>query len=1122
MGSKDSLRDVLEEFVDKLDSVERLNSREIEKILKGEKSDLAGKDLASAPEAFTEDNLIWPVMETLGWERDSRYWGKGDWPDFKVLNFDTKVIGENKPLNNIEEAIENLKGNNGYLNKKTVGADYGIATDGFTWKIIKIEIGGDFLEFKTVGEFDLRPIIAEIAREKDYIVFKDLKNIDIEEDLAEIESEFSSDSLNRTLTVDFPQKVKEERQKDISEFFDLYIELLFGEGSNFDYETTLLEDIDAPESATEKDKRIFSVTLVNRLLFIRFLEDKGVIPSGFLRSRVDDYQEYSDKLPINLYDSQLKPLFYKILNTKKENRNQEYRKDPFNEIPYLNGGLFRENVKNEDQYSVKGRILPILISDLIEGTELSSQGEELDPSVIGSVFEKTINHITQNQGLQKDIGAYYTPNDVTTLILNETIDPKAKDILVEAYSKEYSDEIKSKINSLDLEEILRRIEEGEGWFGDPNAAERALEELKDMKVLDPACGSGHFLTSALDEIFRIKLSLLKGLNRGENPSDKEIYSHKKEIALHSIYGIDIEKVGTEIAKLRVWLKIVEEGWNEDFGKLPNIEVNIESGNSLVGFPLAGSLGDTTLKIGDIKEEMENLEETRMNFKYQDEVPDEARLTDIELEDKLGRRYVSFLNFISETEISSRSELEDLFDNIEVNNVYNVIEEIKVEKKDGSELSDGEKNLLDDEGIKTHTKSARIYVERFETQRKAKNSNGGSDKNAREFLLYLLEHDFIFSEVKRRPTMYDLRSILGDPIHWPIKFPEVAESDSKGYDINFDVIVGNPPYGDILSDSEKILLNNHITIGVNDVVAQFVERQIQLLAEDGYYGNITNLRLVYDSNIPEFHKLLRNNLAETRISCFERRPSQVFKNAQVQVGIITGQKNPKEGSIKTSKFIRFNKDDRSEKLNPENISYEDTEGLILNDKINGDSSDRYKVLPKVGEKETKNILHQLESNKKTINSEVCEDGYTVFRQRGGGYRPIAMIDKLYSSGSIQPIELSSELNRDLVFLIVNSSLFYLFWMVYGDAHHVNTGQIKRFPLPSEEKVESKANDITELKDVIDQQMREVLDKDNNYIYMSKIKEKIHEIDDLLAELYELSDSQVEFVKNYHSKYIWTKS
>jgi hypothetical protein len=134
----------------------------------------------------------------------------------------------------------------------------------------------------------------------------------------------------------------------------------------------------------------------------------------------------------------------------------------------------------------------------------------------------------------------------------------------------------------------------------------------------------------------------------------------------------------------------------------------------------------------------------------------------------------------------------------------------------------------------------------------------------------------------------------------------------------------------------------------------------------------------------------------------------------------------------------------------------------------------------------------------------------------------MLDRLYESGSIEPISASSELERDLIFLIVNSSLFYLFWMVYGDAHHVNTGQIKRFPLPSKKTIKSNKDQITLLKEEIDQEMRTVLDTDNNYIYMSKIKEEIHRIDDLLAELYGIQQDELEYVKEYHSEYIWTKS
>jgi len=115
--------------------------------------------------------------------------------------------------------------------------------------------------------------------------------------------------------------------------------------------------------------------LMNRLLFVKFLETRGVIEQGFLSERVAEYEDQKHKFAGNLYESQIKPLFYKLLNVPKDERDPKYRDEDawFSDVEYLNGGLFRENVDREYEFTVVDRILPTVISDLIEGSELEAE-----------------------------------------------------------------------------------------------------------------------------------------------------------------------------------------------------------------------------------------------------------------------------------------------------------------------------------------------------------------------------------------------------------------------------------------------------------------------------------------------------------------------------------------------------------------------------------------------------------------------------------------------------------------------------------------------------------------------------------------------------------------------------
>ena len=284
----------------------------------------------------------------------------------------------------------------------------------------------------------------------------------------------------------------------VVEFFDLYVQLLFGEGSrNYDYETTLIDTIKPPESASEADTRKFAIKLVNRLLFVKFLEDNEVLPEDFLTERVEKYHEAQevDQFTGGLYKSQLQPIFFSLFNTEKDDRIEKHKGGWFDKVEYLNGSLFAPS-DNEREFDIDDSMLTTVITDLVEGHELEQEnGDGLDPSVLGQVFEMTINHINSGQS-QKDEGAYYTPSDVIQLINKETVDPKIYEILVDTYSSKIASSSKMDeetarelVRDYSLGEMLREIEQREGYFRDPEALRTAYDRLGTLRVIDPACGS---------------------------------------------------------------------------------------------------------------------------------------------------------------------------------------------------------------------------------------------------------------------------------------------------------------------------------------------------------------------------------------------------------------------------------------------------------------------------------------------------------------------------------------------------------------------------------------------------------------------------------------------------------
>jgi type I restriction-modification system DNA methylase subunit len=1124
----EATRKAIASFVD--DLAGRLSAHELEEVLSGKKDDLESADLGNSPESYTEQELVYELLKAVGLEYGRHPYGEagghGAWPDFALTNLDVDVIGENKKLNNAADAVPEVKD---YLDRKSIGADYGIATDGIEWYVFKIELGGDFTEYPLIEEVDLRPALLGVARERGHIASTGITEIDIEEELSAFVDLFTYDGFNELLSRTAPRELRDARKRDVEEFYDLYIELLFGEGEDYDYDTCLLDDIRAPASANKRDKRLFAVDLVNRLLFIKFLETRDVLADGFLRDRVEYYEAHKDELGGSLYETQLKPIFYNLLNTRKDDRDPRYRErddgEPrwFADVPYLNGGLFRESVAEESRYRVYDRILVDVIRDLIEGSKLELNGKGFDPAIVGSVFEKTINHIEQER-TQKDIGAYYTPNDVTEIVVEQSVDPRIRDVLVEAAvelgardddQREY---VRENVEAMSLAEILQQVEDGEGWFGNANVVAHAHERLSNLKVVDPACGSGHFLTTAMDEIHRAQLSLMRGLNHGDDPTLEDRFSAKEELALNAIYGVDVDPIAAEIAKLRIWLKIVEgNGWKPKFGKLPNIDVNITDGNSLVGLPMTGTFDDVDVWSDDITE----IEQRRLEYKRSDEGdPREIeQFLEREIRPALDDKYLSMFSKPVETEIPTAEQFEEILAMVEDDTLYPTFSLVRVERADGRAFEDDEEARLENLGFSVYKKSAKVDVSDRESKLKAMDDVDGHYDRLVADLCGLLKDGYVFSEVQRQPTRYDLDGITGKPFHWVAEFPEVADENGGRHTIEFDIVLGNPPYGDLLSDEERTFVSTYQTSGIRDISANFVERELQLLEEGGYLGNVTTLRLVYQNSLESFHDLLRDNVHETRIACFAKRPTKVFEGAEVRIALFTGQKQTSdgEGSILTSEYVRFEQSDRDNRLS--SVTYENIDDIMLRDRIGGDNG-RYNVIPKIGNSTIKSILNKLKANSGQVFRDRMLDGeteYVFWRREGADYWTNPMLEELYQAREVKPVYFETKLERDAGFLLVSSSIFYLYWVVYGNMHHLNWGQIEAFPFPKLDRLREHEDEISELADDLWVGMVRTFDDELNHFHLTPTKPIIEEVDALFGEMFGLTEEETAYVQNYHAEY-----
>jgi len=277
------------------------------------------------------------------------------------------------------------------------------------------------------------------------------------------------------------------------------------------------------------------------------------------------------------YKAFLKEMFFNGLCKKKNERSDTIKK-LVGDIPYLNGGLFIESdielkygnaieIDNKAfykpmQYPIeKGeKNVPVLnLLDCKEWTidERSGEVDKLNPEVLGYIFEKSIN--------QKDLGAVYTPEEVTTYICKSTIYPYLIDKINEKFNAkfEYMGDIeKDLLKSLNKEQ-----------------AKHLYDAVKELRILDPAVGSGHFLVDAIITLEKVYYFL-----RDKEIIDWNNFEIREHIITENLFGVDILPGAIEICKLRMFLSLAETFETEkDIHPLPNIEFNFRAGNSLIGF-----------------------------------------------------------------------------------------------------------------------------------------------------------------------------------------------------------------------------------------------------------------------------------------------------------------------------------------------------------------------------------------------------------------------------------------------------------------------------------------------------------------------------------------------------------
>jgi hypothetical protein len=321
----------------------------------------------------------------------------------------------------------------------------------------------------------------------------------------------------------------------------------------------------------ESDRRWYASVILNRLMFVYFLQRKYFLDNGddnYLQHKLAICRQQGD----NQFYPFLKELFFEGFAKPEYSRDLDARKR-LGKIRYLNGGLFLKHpieekyptIAIEDTAFASVFTLFSKYSWNLDDTP-GGNDEEINPDVLGYIFEKYIN--------QKEFGAYYTRPEITEYLCDRTINKLIRDRLGE--------EEKS------LNDLLLNLN------GD-RCALLLNTILPDLTLLDPACGSGAFLVAAMKTLISLYSTVVEQAKKfldhpqiarwlaDANSHPSLDYYIKKRIITDNLYGVDIMEEATEIAKLRLFLALVASAKTvEELEPLPNIDFNIMAGNSLIG------------------------------------------------------------------------------------------------------------------------------------------------------------------------------------------------------------------------------------------------------------------------------------------------------------------------------------------------------------------------------------------------------------------------------------------------------------------------------------------------------------------------------------------------------------
>ncbi|MBD3256750.1 MAG: hypothetical protein GF383_16770 [Candidatus Lokiarchaeota archaeon] len=333
----------------------------------------------------------------------------------------------------------------------------------------------------------------------------------------------------------------------------------------------------------------------------------------------------------------------------------------------------------------------------------------------------------------------------------------------------------------------------------------------------------------------------------------------------------------------------------------------------------------------------------------------------------------------------------------------------------------------------------------------------------------------------------------------------VEKQKKG----FDIVMGNPPYGNILNDDEKNTIekayqNSYPT----EIASPFIDRGIQIQALEGYMGYIITYAVTFHKGLSNSRRKISDHYEKCKVSSYDRDNCRIFSKMRQSVSIMICKKKvrDKKCDFLTSRMYRQMPQDL------ENIEYADANNLLMGDsKIGCEFNDSHR-LPKVGDhnKILSKFLVQ-EHNLSDILRSDENDNYIWYRS-SGNYWYNAFDRKPYKSSKMKKLYVK-DYYEDFVMCLLNSQFFYIWMRIFGNGRDLNIDIMELIPIPDPDTLIENKDNFHIIRKWLMENLFSEFDSDRNRFLTSKIKDILDQIDVYIANLYGMEKEDILWILDY---------